>query len=341
MADRRPYNTGQVAPVVSRFVMTPLSPEFEPHSRRLVPGWAFSCAVHFVVLLVFGWLAELQNKVPGKIGSPSAERSVEIVLRPRALPISYEDEAPPNLEVADVNPVDDRAAIPSLTKVPVTLPEIAPATALSVESIRSAVIPASASSMSENHRSPGSNSDSNEAVLETSIFGVRGSGRKFVYIFDRSASMAGGPLRAAKAELQTSLRTLEHEHQFQIIFYNDHPESIPLKHGKKELLVADSAGLTAASAFIDKMLAEGGTEHLAALRLALRWQPDAIFFLTDGSEPELLPAELGALRRLNQGTAIHTIEFGLGPKRTQESFLERLAAQNGGRYGYVDVTRLP
>src|SRR5262245_62750599 len=35
-------------------------------------------------------------------------------------------------------------------------------------------------------------------AAETHVFGVRGKGRRFVYVFDRSSSMEGAPLAAAK-----------------------------------------------------------------------------------------------------------------------------------------------
>ena len=55
----------------------------------------------------------------------------------------------------------------------------------------------------------------------TMVFGVSGSGSEFVYVFDRSESMngnSGRPLRAAKAELLKSIKSLTERQRFQIIF---------------------------------------------------------------------------------------------------------------------------
>ena len=63
-------------------------------------------------------------------------------------------------------------------------------------------------------------------VPASGVFGVQGEGQKFVYVFDRSGSMdghGGAPLAAAKSELIASLDDLGDTHQFQIIFYNEHP----------------------------------------------------------------------------------------------------------------------
>ena len=57
----------------------------------------------------------------------------------------------------------------------------------------------------------GTSSSNDAAETTTMLFGISGSGSRFVYVFDRSDSMngfGGKPLRAAKAELIRSLRTM-------------------------------------------------------------------------------------------------------------------------------------
>lgn len=177
---------------------------------------------------------------------------------------------------------------------------------------------------------------------QTSIFGVPGEGYKFVYVFDRSGS-TGGPrntLGAAKAELVASLNGLQSNHQFQIIFYNEHPV-IFNPAGAGRLVFATEQNKELARRFIGAITSDGGTRHEEALVLALKLQPDVIFFLTDGDDPQLLPQQLERIHRRSGGTQINAIEFGLGPRSGQENFMVRLARENGGRYGYVDVTQLP
>ena len=175
----------------------------------------------------------------------------------------------------------------------------------------------------------------------TSIFGVPGEGYKFVYVFDRSGS-TGGPrntLAAAKAELIASLRGLESTHQFQIIFYNDRL-SIFSPTGPGRLVFATEQNKELARRFIGSITSDGGTRHEEALLPALKMQPDVIFFLTDADDPKLLPQQLEKIHRRAGGIQINAIEFGIGPASKEESFMVRLARENGGRYGYVDVTRL-
>jgi len=104
---------------------------------------------------------------------------------------------------------------------------------------------------------------------------------------------------------------------------------------------ASDAGKKKAEDFIGSILADGGTQHMGALHLALDLKPDVIFFLTDAADPKLSAAELEQIRRRNSGTSINAIEFGSGPATSEQNFLKRLAEQNHGNYGYVDTSKLP
>jgi len=173
------------------------------------------------------------------------------------------------------------------------------------------------------------------------LFGLVGEGYKFVYVFDRSGSMGGdgrNSLRAVKAELLESLKTLDTVHQFQIIFYNEHAKLFNPSGQAGSLAFATDQNKQRAARFIDSIQAEGGTDHEEALHLAARLHPDVIFFLTDGDDPKLTPAQLEKIRRQAAGTIINAIQFGPGPKPAEASFLEELAHQNGGKYVYIDIS---
>lgn len=175
---------------------------------------------------------------------------------------------------------------------------------------------------------------------KTRFFGVEGEGFKFVYVLDRSGSMGGSgrnPLEAAKAELITSLESLERVHQFQIIFYNENPVVFNPAGTPGALAFADDRTRSRARQFIASIMADGGTRHEAALMMAINLQPDVIFFLTDADDPKLSAAQLERIRRRAAGITINTVEFGLGPKSGDTTFLEKLARQNGGNYGYIDI----
>jgi hypothetical protein len=179
--------------------------------------------------------------------------------------------------------------------------------------------------------------------VRTSVFGTSGSGSKFVYVFDRSGSMAGfggRPLSAAQRELTASLRDLQETTQFQIIFYNDSPRVFRFRDQAPRLVWATDDAKAAATQFVQGIEAIGSTRHLEALKMGLAMRPDVLFFLTDADEPQLSDEELRQVRRWNQATAINAIEFGFGPQHRRANFLIRLASENGGQHAYVDVSGL-
>jgi hypothetical protein len=173
----------------------------------------------------------------------------------------------------------------------------------------------------------------------TEFMKVQASGTKFVYVLDRSGSMSHGDrLGAVKRELLASLGGLSPDAQFQIIFYNLRPDAVLQPKALKLHFATEHYKLLAARE-IDKIVADGGTEHLPALKSALSLHPDVIFFLTDADD--LRPHDVKEVTDLNKGRAnIHTIEFAVGPEVDRENMLRNLAAANGGTYRYIDVTKL-
>lgn len=191
----------------------------------------------------------------------------------------------------------------------------------------------------------GSGSASDAAETTTMLFGISGSGSRFVYVFDRSDSMngfGGKPLRAAKAELIRSLKTMTERQRFQIIFYNDKPTPFRISGMPLQMISGEDPYISRAEAYVNSIAAFGGTEHEAALKMALRMSPDVIFFMTDARIPRLSVTELREVksRADSVGATIHAIEFGPDPVASPDSFLRDLAAQNGGEYRYVDVRSL-
>ncbi len=181
--------------------------------------------------------------------------------------------------------------------------------------------------------------------VRTSVFGIEGEGTRFVYVFDRSESMLGynaAPLKSAKSELLNSLQSLGPMHQFQIVFYNDSP--LPFGgygQGGPQLFSGDERSKEAAMRFVRDVSADGGTQHVDALRMALNMGPDVVFFLTDAdSSPSNKEIDSLQTKASRSGTTLHTIQFGAGPSRNAGGWLKLLAEGTGGKFRYVDVTAL-
>jgi len=188
----------------------------------------------------------------------------------------------------------------------------------------------------------GMGSQTGEATVR--VFGVDGKGTKFMYVFDRSGSMEGTPIRAAKAELIRSLDSLADNHQFNIIFYSS---SWNLWQTGRKLVFATESEKQNAVRFVSAITPDGGTGHFEPLKEAIAHRPDVIFFLTDGeSQDDLTAAQLREIEQRNsrfgqRGTQINVIQFGSGSFMDSPSrSLQQLAEQNFGQYRYVNVSLL-
>lgn len=132
--------------------------------------------------------------------------------------------------------------------------------------------------------------------------------RELVFVLDVSGSMAGQPIRAAKAALLRALDGLHGRDRFNVVIFN---------HGSASLFrqaqPATPQTLARARGWIDALSADGGTELLGGLRRALSTRGAdtetlrQIVFITDGaiSEHEALframDAELGRDRLFTVG----------------------------------------
>jgi len=175
--------------------------------------------------------------------------------------------------------------------------------------------------------------------VRTGIFGLEAKGNRFVYVFDRSASMGepdGRPLSAAKGELIRSIDELGDVQQFYVIFYNDRLQVFSPAGNRGRLVFATEENRRAARRFVDSVRADGGTRHAEALAAAFRLAPDVVFLLTDAdAKDDLTDAELERLSRLGSGSRCLVVQFGDESRRSPR--LADLAARSGGRYRIVPL----
>jgi hypothetical protein len=175
----------------------------------------------------------------------------------------------------------------------------------------------------------------------TAFFDIKAKGTRFVYIVDHSGSMgANGQLQIAKSEILTSLASLDANQQFQVIFYNTFYQQFKQPNKPAGMMWGTDINKTLAGQYIRSVAPDGGTDHMPALKKALSYRPEHIFFLTDAELPRLSAKDLDELKSISRGrTQIHCIEFGKGAQLKSDNFLKRLTRQNGGTYRYRDVTK--
>jgi hypothetical protein len=174
----------------------------------------------------------------------------------------------------------------------------------------------------------------------TQFFGARDHAHSFSYVIDCSGSMmTRNSLEIAKQELLASLNQLPPDAEVSVIFYNSTPRMFTDPEGRKALMPATAANKARIKTQLAAIVADGGTDHMSALRAALVLKPEVIFFLTDadlmtnGDVNQIL-AEAGPTR-------IQAVEFGRGANLGERTPLRRLATTTGGSYLYIDVSQFP
>jgi hypothetical protein len=328
--------------------MSDYDPHAAPVPARSWLSWGFSFAFHITAIVA---LASAMRPWPHGAGDHEGN-SISIVLgdsksggemRPgdegQGDTVNERDQVfePPAL-LATPTPAESMAEVVQQTRMwPVRL-AAAPAAEAANPSNRSSQQPSGRPATGGIGRSgtPGGT-----GYATTSVFGVEGKGNKFVYLFDRSASMEGAPLSAAKKQLLQSLKALESVHQFQIIFFNSRTQVFDATIGGRRVAFASDRNKQLAANFVGGITADGGTDRMVALREAIGFAPNVIFFLSDADDP-MSAGELAEIAKLNERVqaAICVIEFGRGPAPGKDNFLMQLARQSGGKYGYVDTTKL-
>jgi hypothetical protein len=304
---------------------------------RRLPALAFSVAVHAGALLA---LAVGFERAPrGESLEPL--RSVGIVLKPMSADGAlYESDEPPADEMEPL-------PTPELPDPVVVRPDtvVAAVSGESRRQVTAAGAPAdrTPSTLPRSSAADGvrGSPNSTDQYAKVSLFGVQGTGSKFVYLFDRSASMEGPPLAAAKRQLIESLKSLDNLHQFQVIFFNHRLRSFDITSGGRRIPFGTDRNKQLAANFVGGITADGGTDRFIALKQALAYRPDVIFFLTDADDP-MSASEMKEVERIQSrlGTAICVIEFGRTAEPPKRNFLTDLARLSGGQYGYVNTAKL-
>lgn len=343
----------------------------------IVPSWLLSIAMHVVMFFIMALVLKGCGTVSGSVGPKAGDSGFrEIGLHPGGPPggdgggdgggnADLAEALPKDAQAADQVPfqsntqplLGDESVIDNLLSRPTesSLPLLGPGPAAS--STPGSRTPYSSGELLKATGSkggtgtgrggnagrgtgPGGPGDG-EGFGQTTFFDIEAKGIRFVYVVDCSGSMHDhGAIRVAKEELVVSLAALEPTQQFHVLFYNQKLSELTGSGDKPSMQWATDINRTLARQFISGVSADGGTDHMLALKKALRYQPEHLFFLTDADQPILSARELNEIKTANNGrSAIHCVEFGKGPELKADNFLKKLARDNGGTYRYRDVTK--
>lgn len=180
-----------------------------------------------------------------------------------------------------------------------------------------------------------------QSEAKTTLFGLPGSGSKFLYLLDTSESMTqpmGKPLSTAKQEIIDSIDRLDKLCEFYVIHYNNVPRILDMSGGR--ICFGTEDNKLAAKRMIASIGTGPRTEHEPAIIMALRMRPDVLYLMTDGDDPALERRDLERISRVNEGrTIIHAVQFGKGAPKRGSDWLRQLAKENRGEYKFVDVSQ--
>ena len=159
--------------------------------------------------------------------------------------------------------------------------------------------------------------------------------RDVVFILDVSGSMSGASIEQAKLALNLALDRLNASDKFNIIWFNNVAKKIFF-----ESRFASNENIHNAKQFVDSLTADGGTEMLPALKLALDSKSEPgflhqIVFITDGNVSN--ERDLFAFINANLGdNRLFTVGIGSAPN----SFFMKKAAKAGrGTFTFISSAR--
>lgn len=314
----------------------------------VVPSWLVSIVAHIVLFFAMAMIlrgCSSSGTVGPKVGEGTFREiglhvPKEVVEKPADQNVADHNDALTRDDGApqpEKSPVVDDKSVSDLLSVPTnsSLPVLGPGPAASLKS------PTDAKELIKSSGRRPSGGDETSGLGQTTFFDIAAKGQRFVYVLDRSGSMFDhGAIRVAKEELVVSLAALEQTQQFQVLFYNQALLELTGNGDRPQMQWATDINRTLARQFISSVQPDGGTDHMPALKKALRYQPEHLFFLTDADQPILSARELNEIKTANNGrSAIHCVEFGKGPELSSDNFLKKLARENGGTYRYRDVTK--
>jgi hypothetical protein len=173
-------------------------------------------------------------------------------------------------------------------------------------------------------RPPSGPSEKNSGKAD--FFGVAESGKRFVYVVDKSSSMTGERFENARKELLKSIKKLTPSQSFFIVFYDTTSYPQPIS----KLAQATDANIRKMSTWANGAIPNGGTDPMEAIEMALRLKPDAIFILSDGEFDDSIVDRTTMLNAKKPVIKINTIGF-----QNDAETLRAIAERNHGAYRFV------
>ncbi|UCH78247.1 MAG: VWA domain-containing protein [Candidatus Coatesbacteria bacterium] len=189
------------------------------------------------------------------------------------------------------------------------------------------------------HREPGEDGYALLTVTPPPAAPAPAEPKELLFVVDVSGSMAGDKIEQVKEAVSYCLRQLGPADRFNIISFNERPTLF-----REATVPATSDNVAAASEFVKKLTAGGGTNINAALLQSLASAaaepvgPTMVVFLTDGKptvDERNVPDIVANVIAANEDLNARLFSFGVGYKVKAE-LLDGLSRRNGGTAQYVE-----
>lgn len=133
------------------------------------------------------------------------------------------------------------------------------------------------------------NDDSASLTGDDSPLNVAPEVKSIVFVIDKSGSMAGNRFERTKQSLVNSLSRLDMAQSFCVILFDDTSHPLNPINGDVRLSPATRNNFLKVKSQLDGVVADGGTQPLAALQVAISLRPERVILLSDGEfDPDLI-----------------------------------------------------
>ncbi len=172
------------------------------------------------------------------------------------------------------------------------------------------------------------------------VFGNGGNAHQIVFLCDGTGSMLN-KMATLKDELTKAVGGLKPIQSFDIVFFQD--IKAPVKFADS-LAPATPEAKRKAAAFLDGLTAEGVTDPIPALELALKLHPQLLYFLTDAADFPDPKAVIDTINKFNKDRSIHINTILFVEDKTErdknadsEGLMSQISKENGGKFRWVEM----
>lgn len=306
------------------------------YSWRFMPSWLVSLVIHLVLLVVLAIVTfTTQPKLLATIingGFETEELPIEEVTEMKLLPLE-------DVQAMSADPGGGEALVTEAIEVG---SEVGPGVAVSEGDLQLDSVSEVGGLFSGDGVAM---KDSGSGALKgAEFFGVKATGKKFVFIVDSSNSMKNGKFDAAKVELEYAIRRLTPEQLFYVVFFDHDAEKMllpPDTEPPTNVVPATYQNISSFVKWMGTVKNELKTNPYEAVKFALSLKPDAIYILSDGKFTD----KGQTVRFLEKENVIHDPETGSRPRaiihtiafwqRDGEEAMQAIAKQHRGTYRFV------